>query len=333
MEEILDETILEGIRDIGNYLRTDSDFLMGDIQMLAAIFMVIYFAIKTYGFMSGDEDWKIMPLLRPFAFALTIFFWSDFVHILETPFLVFEGKTQGKYTNSKKEINLLLEKKSKLITEYAQKLIEVEKDLETAEDDDDSTWYEELGVGIENIKNEMQSMYLVVLAKVKLMWQQFLLGIVTMLWRVGIYLIHFIQMFFMFILIVLGPLSFAISIIPAFRHSYIDWISRFISVALYSTIARIVLVANLGLIKYSLELEVTQLTKVMNNEEAFMAYATFQRTSEGTMMVVLLLGFLAMLCVPVVSTWIVRTSGVGQAVGAMARGAMTVVSMGAKAGK
>ena len=46
----------------------------------------------------------------------------------------------------------------------------------------------------------------------------------------------FLQIIFTGILVILGPLAFAFSVLPAFRDAYIQWIARFVSVSLYSCI-------------------------------------------------------------------------------------------------
>lgn len=43
-----------------------------DAQALAAIFMIIFFSIKSYEMMVGDKKMEIMPLLRPFGLAMII---------------------------------------------------------------------------------------------------------------------------------------------------------------------------------------------------------------------------------------------------------------------
>src|SRR6201995_5755987 len=45
---------------------------IGDAQALAAIFMIIFFSIKSYEMMVGDKRMEIMPLLRPFGLAMVI---------------------------------------------------------------------------------------------------------------------------------------------------------------------------------------------------------------------------------------------------------------------
>ena len=73
-------------------------------------------------------------------------------------------------------------------------------------------------------------------------------------------------------------------------------------------------------VKYSLNYEIQVYEKLMADEDAFILYATASNSVQITFIVALLTGAAAMLTVPTVSTWIVNTSGVGQAVGKMSKG-------------
>ncbi len=62
-------TFLGGLK---NSIWTHFDLFIGDAQALAAIFMIIFFAIRSYEMMVGDKKMEIMPLLRPFGLAMVI---------------------------------------------------------------------------------------------------------------------------------------------------------------------------------------------------------------------------------------------------------------------
>ena len=61
------------------------DMFIVDAQALAAIFMIIFFAIKSYEMMVGDKQMEIMPLLRPFGLAMIIIWWGAFVKVVAYP--------------------------------------------------------------------------------------------------------------------------------------------------------------------------------------------------------------------------------------------------------
>lgn len=326
--EILDEAVFELFRQLEGYLRGDSRFFVYDAQAISAIGMFLYFGIKAFGLMSGDEKWEIMPLLRPFALTLVIVFWSQFIQVLEYPFHVFEARTEALYDDGNEEITLLMIEKNKLITEYAKKLTEVASDIENTDDADSDGIMAWLGLDMDSLVSEAKSLYVLVMSKVQMAIENIINWIVLAIFQVCVYIIFFLQMFFKHVLIILGPLAFAISIIPAFKDSYTTWIGRFISIALYSTVARIVLITAMTFVKYALNYEIQVYEKILVDENAFILFATTQGTTSTAYIVALLTGAAAMLTVPVVSTWIVNTSGVGQAVGKMAKGGLTIASGG-----
>jgi hypothetical protein len=318
--EILDDAIFELFRQLEGYLRGDARFFVYDAQAIAAISMFLYFGIKAFGLISGDQKWEIIPLLRPFALTLVIVFWMQFVNALEYPFEIFEARTEGLYDAQNMEVNLLMQEKNKLVTEYALKLTEISEDVESVDSDGGDGIAGMIGIDMDSLIKEAKSLYLVVLSKFKYVLEQVVNFIVLALFQMCVYIVFFLQMFFKHVLIILGPLSFALSIIPAFRDSYTTWIGRFISVALYSTIARIVLIIAMTFVKYSLNYEIQVYEKLMADEDAFILYATASNSVQISFIVALLTGAAAMLTVPTVSTWIVNTSGVGQAVGKMSKG-------------
>lgn len=330
--EILDNAVFELFRQLEGYLRGDSRFFVQDAQAIAAISMLLYFGIKGFGLLSGDEKWEIMPLLRPFALTLVIIFWTQFVNLIEYPFQVFEARTEALYDDGNEEVSLLMIERNQLITEYAKKLTEVSQDVEDADAEESDGIMGMIGVDIDDLIQEAKSLYLIVLTKIRYVIEQMINFIVLAFFQVCTYIVFFLQMFFKHVLIILGPLAFALSIIPAFKDSYTTWIGRFISVALYSTIARIVLITAMTFVKYALNFEIQMYERLMADENAFILYATTSNSISTSFIVALLTGAIAMLTIPVVSTWIVNTSGVGQAVGKMAKGGMSVVTGAAKAG-
>lgn len=69
-----------------------------------------------------------------------------------------------------------------------------------------------------------------------------------------------------------------------------------------------------------MEREIELLRYALNNEAAFIFYVSQNSGGANFFIVTLLIGGLAMLTVPVVSTWIISTAGVGNALSAVTRG-------------
>src|SRR3978361_2244328 len=70
---------LKGLKDS---IWTHFDLFITDAKALAAIFMIIFFAIKSYEMMVGDKQLEIMPLTRPFDLAMVILGWGGCVTMI-----------------------------------------------------------------------------------------------------------------------------------------------------------------------------------------------------------------------------------------------------------
>src|ERR1700749_5008561 len=84
---------------------THFDLFIGDAQALAAIFMIIFFAIKSYEMMSGDKELEVMPLLRPFGLAMVILWWGAFVKVVAFPTDLVAGQTQQMFNSEQSTVN------------------------------------------------------------------------------------------------------------------------------------------------------------------------------------------------------------------------------------
>ena len=321
MRELIDKSIFElfdalflNIRDLaGNFL--------ADAQAIAAIAMLLYFALEAYKMMAGDEQLRYLALLRPFALSLVIIFWGGFVDVLNFPLTVVRDSAKLVYSEQIDQVEDMHLERVALIDSVARKLSDSSADFEQVQaETQDKGWMENMGIDLEPMFNKMKGYYLMLMAKMHFTIMRIVEYIVIMLFQVCIYIVFFLQIIFASILMILGPFAFAMSILPGFRDSYLTWIGRYISVGLYSTIGYIVMSISLVLVKYGLMREIEVLKAVLANEEMFLAYASFSG-GISFYIVSLVIGGLAMLTIPAISTWIVNTSGVGNAIGSMAGGA------------
>ena len=119
----------------------------------------------------------------------------------------------------------------------------------------DKKWYD-FSIDFSAIGDKIAGLYVYVVAKVKMIMFNIIEFIVVTFWQVCTYFVFFLQIIFTGILVILGPLAFAFSVLPAFRDAYIQWIARFVSVSLYSCIAYIVLSISLVVMQYGIEREI-----------------------------------------------------------------------------
>ena len=82
---------------------------------------------------------------------------------------------------------------------------------------------------------------------------------------------------------------------------------------------------SLLLVEYSLEKELLLLDFVLQDEAAFFFYISSNDGSANFYIVSLFVGALVMLTIPVISTWIVSTSGINNAVSTAFRGGSSIL--------
>jgi hypothetical protein len=322
MREIIDQHILELFQGLFASITDHLSVFLADAQALTAIFMLLYFGIKAYGMMTADEPLQIMPLLRPFALAMVIIFWSNFIDTINYPMEYITAKSQGMFRDRISAVDAIAQERMMLIDSVGRRLIEASADIEQVrEGSNDEAWYETLGIEFDVLFEQMKGYFIIIMAKIKFFVMQVVEFLVITCFQVCSYIVFFVQIIFAAILILLGPFSFAFSVLPGFKDAYIQWIARYISVSLYSTIAYIVMSLSMVIVQYGIERETEILRYVLSNEAAFILYVSQNDGNANFFIVSLLLGALVMLTIPVISTWIISTSGVNHAISQMTMGA------------
>lgn len=335
---VYEEGMMHFLKAMKSTIWTHYDAFIADAQALSAIFMLIFFAIKSYEMMSGDKKMEIMPLLRPFGLVMVILWWSTFTRVVAYPTDLIANKTELMFNDSQTEVNNLRMERAQLMVKVADQLLTVQAQTETAKQEAD-TWYEnawesvkstvkegfsEVWNPIVELRNRMQ-------VGLQLLASSILETLALWILRICVYVIFIIQIIFSTILIILGPFSVAISILPAFRDSFSTWVARFISVNLYTGIGFLVLYVASLFQHYAMEAEISRYKELVGTSgeslEKLGWFAGNGLLSFGIVIVTFLIGGLTMLTVPSISTWIVSTSGISSAASSMGRGASNMSRM------
>lgn len=327
MNELIDQELFRLFTDLQGSVSDIFGEFVADAQALAACFMLLYFGIESFKLMTGDKKLEIIPLLRPFVIGLILMMWIPFVNVISFPGEVLTRHSKDMFYNQLDEIENLSRERYALIDSVSIELIKTSVIVENSDQEaNDDKWFD-FGIDFSAIKDKIAGLYVYVVAKIKMLLFNLVEFIVVTIWQTCVYFVFFLQIIFTGILITLGPISFALSILPGFRDAYLQWLSRFISVSLYSCIAYIVLSVSLAIMQYGLENEIDILHYALSNEAAFVMYVGMMSGGVNSFLLTCLLGAISMLTIPFVSTWIVSTTGVGQAVGGMTAG----TAMAAKA--
>ncbi|QMU26564.1 plasmid transfer protein (plasmid) [Adhaeribacter swui] len=320
MRELIDQTIFDLMETLYLDIAELTFNFYSDAQAIAAIAMLLYFALEAYKMIAGDKTIEIMPLMRPFALALVILLWEPFIEVMNFPIKVVNDTAKTMYSAQIDMVEHGHVERLGLIEQVAKKMSEDTGDFEQVKDEtQDKDWMEKLGIDLSPLLDKMKGYYLMLTAQINFAFMRLFEYIVIIIFQFCIYIIFLFQIIFAAILVILGPFSFALSIFPGFRDSYLTWIGRYISVGLYSTIAYIIMTISFVLVRYGQEREIEVLKAVLENEELFIAYVGSSSGHISFYLVSLLMAALAMLCIPVISTWIINTTGVSQAFSSVAR--------------
>jgi hypothetical protein len=320
------------------------DLFITDAKALSAIFMIIFFSIKSYEMMVGDKKMEIMPLLRPFGLAMIILWWGTFVKVVEYPTEVIAQTTSDMFDSEQSIVDDLRFQRANLMLAVANSLYTFQAQTEVAEKESD-TWYGQAWDSVTSTVKEGISTVVQPLLELKnrltiglqLLLTQLLELLGIWILRAAVYIIFMIQIIYSSILVILGPFSVAASILPAFRDSFSTWIARFISVSLYSGIAYLIMYLCGLMQEFALKSEISryQVLVGQNGTAADLAkmgaFASNGILSFGTVITVFLIGAVCMFTVPSISTWIISTSGISSATSSAGRGAATVVGVARKA--
>jgi hypothetical protein len=334
-------TFLGGLKEsIWNHF----GLFIGDAQALAAIFMIVYFAIKSYEMMVGDKRLEVMPLLRPFGLAMIIIWWGAFVKMVAFPTDLVQTQTDQMFNSEQSTVNALRVQRSTLMLAVANSLITFEAQTQVAEKESD-TWYGQawdsvtstIKQGISDVVSPLLELKNRLEVGMQLLFTQLLELIGIWILRIAVYVIFMIQIIYSSILIILGPFSVAVSILPAFRDSFSTWVARFVSVNLYSGIGYLIMYLCALMQEYALQSEISkyQVLVGQNGTTADLTklawFAGNGVLSFGTVIIVFLIGAICMFTVPSISTWIISTSGISSAASTFGRSAGTVAAITRKA--
>lgn len=110
-----------------------------------------------------------------------------------------------------------------------------------------------------------------------------------------------IRTFFLVVLTILGPISFALSIYDGFQSTLMQWLSRYISIYMWLPVSDL-----FGAILAKIQILMLQQDIALLEDPAYIPDG-----SNTVYCIFLIIGILGYFCVPTVASWIVQTAGAG----------------------
>lgn len=290
----------------------NSQILVNMARAIGGIAAFLYISKRIFEQLIADNPISLLPLLRPFALLLVITFWSPFVQLLMVPTKGLTKLSEAVYADKKHIVAARLEEKQTAIF-YA--------DLPSFQENQEkeaTLWDKGINMlltttNILTGRALQHQITFYVMDGIRQLMESFFEAVV--------YLIAFLRTVFCVLLIIFGPLVFAVSIFDGFQDNYLQWIARFINVNLYLPIALLILSLVQEVLIYVLEAEIVQVKSSLIYQPSLYYVSN---------MVVPLCGIAGLVMVPKIASWIVSASGTGSGGGRMVKtAAMMVITKGA----
>jgi len=281
-------------------------------RAIGGIAAFFYISKRIYEQLIADNPVSILPLLRPFALVLVITFWGPFVNLLLAPTKGLTKLSESVYADKKHIVKQRLDDKQQAILAADLPVFYENEEKEAA------LW--DKGI------NLLLTSYNIITGRaiqnqINFYIMDALRQILESFFEVLVYLIAFLRTVFCVLLVIFGPLVFAISIFDGFQDNYLQWIARFVNVNLYLPIALLILSIVQEILIYVLELEIAQINSML-------VYLPQQFYVSN--LIVPICGIIGMAMVPKIASWIVQASGTNSGGGRLVRtAAVMAITKGA----
>lgn len=328
---------------LGGYkqiLMANSAMYVDIAKAVSGCFAIIYFSMQAWNMMTGDKDLKIMPLLKPFGLLMLILNWGLFIGIVDAPFESLAKIGEDQYVKSVAENRNYRLARYQYQIKLADSLagIEAENDIasETAQKGMlEKAWDATGGKAIDLVVKPIYAFKAKINTSIQLVVTQLLELCSLWILRIMVYLIFTLQVIFSAILVFLGPIAVAFTILPMYSSAFKYWLSRYISVQFYLVVAFLILTVSANLQKIALMQEIDRYKSLINLDgtvvsvEKVMWFQANGILSFGVVIVCFLVSALAICAVPKISSWIIPSGGTSSVVSGMSRAASGAVSKGA----
>lgn len=282
---------------------------------VAGLGALFYVALKVWQALSRAEPIDVFPLLRPFALGLCIMFFPTIV--LGTINAVLSPVVKGTHSmleNQVLDLNKLQQQKDQL--EREAMLRNPEKAYLISDEEFDKK-LDELGWSPSDL-GTMAGMYM---ERTAYDWEQkiekWFLDLLEILFQAAALVIDTIRTFFLIVLSILGPISFAISVWDGFQSTLSQWFSRYINVYLWLPVADIFSSMLAKLQSLLLEKEIQQLS-----DPNFIPDG-----SQRLYIIFMIIGIIGYFTIPTVTGWIIQAGGAGNLMGRINQAAQTTGSV------
>lgn len=272
--------------------------ITGIAKAIAGLGALFYISYRVWQSLANSEEIDVFPLLRPFCIGICIMFFPALV--LGTINGVMSPVVSGCHQILEKEVfnmNHFQQQKdeaeSKALANYQYNFIKENADYDEK--------IENMGWSVKNL-SIMFGMYKLVEAfSFRATVIKILREILEFIFEAAALIIDTIRTFFLIVLSILGPLSFAFAVYDGFQHTLTHWICRYICVYIWLPISDL----------FSAILSRIQVLTLQYDIENMADPISSQGLSNITYLLFLAIGIAGYFSIPTISTWILQCGGMG----------------------
>lgn len=268
--------------------------MIGVAKGVAGLGALFYVAYRVWKSLASAEPIDVFPLLRPFAIGLCIMFFPTVVlgtiNAVMSPVVTgAHGILESQITN----VEALQAKRDAL--EYEARVREGKEWLVN-----DEVYEEKFSdLGITQIGTMVSMWWEHTWYNIKMWFRQLVTDFFELLYNAAGLTVDTLRTFFLVVLAILGPLSFALSIYDGFQSTLTNWIARYVSVYLWLPVADIFSAVLSKIRALMLEGDIALLQDPNYIPDG----------SNGVYIVFLIIGIIGYFSIPTVAEWIIQSGG------------------------
>jgi len=282
--------------------------LIGIGRAIGGLGALVYISSKIFGSLARAEPIDFYALLRPFVLGIAIGIFPVVLDVLNGIMTPISTATASMVRTQNEDIMQLQKmKEAALAKTVVDEPFIVDQDLE-----------KKLATAVDHLSPLNQVSY-----QIEKSFREWLKDALELVYQSASLIINTVRTMFLIILSILGPLAWGFAIWPGFEGNLVNWLGRYITVSLWLPIANIfgAIIAKIQV--FMLQADITRIQKGTELSSQDLGYLIF-----------LLIGIACYFFVPTAASWVVQSTGVGQATRQMQGGAsMAAAGAGAAAGR
>lgn len=332
MYEFIDNSFLYLIEGLGGQISELFGSFIGIATVIAGIFSLVFLGIESYKMMMGEKELQVNTILRPFIIGLVIMLWPQFLGLIDAPCNALTQAGKEIFEDKIQTVNQLQRTRAAISDSITMKIVTHSAESEEVNTLTSDEEVNRLGIRLDGITDKIHELGVYIVGKYKQLLFSFWETVLITFWQSVVYLIMFLGMiFFKAILAIVGPLSFAFSLLPSWRDAWSNWVAKYITVNLYGFIAYLDLAISMSIIQYGIEDDIDVLTQANLEDEAFTLFTCFSSGFHNNFVPALIVSTISLLLIPKVAEWIIPSSGTSAAASSAKRNTVTAVQLAAKA--